>query len=137
LFRRFPDVKERVFLKECKIVSETQCDLGLNALRLIDVLDLMENDYPEKYDEFSDHLEEKRNKALVVARIKHNNQIKEAYNKANDEHSDSACSGQDPSKRMKDLIKRAMKSVASYNQLLVKEKTEERSTCFDLQTMVR
>lgn len=40
------------------------------------------------------------------------------------------------SERMKELIKKAMKSVASYNSQMQKEKKEERQTFYDLQTMV-
>ena len=129
MFRRFLDVEERVFLKKCRVVSETQCDLGLNALKLVDVLDLMENEYSEKFDEFSTYLEEKRHKAFLVARINQTQQIKQAYKKANSTLSNSG-------KGMKEMIRKAMQSVANYNMQLIIEKKEERSTCFDLQTMV-
>ena len=44
-------MKEREYLKENKIVSETQCDLGLTALNLNDVLSIMSTEYPDKYKE--------------------------------------------------------------------------------------
>lgn len=37
---------------------------------------------------------------------------------------------------MKEIIKKSIKSASEYNSMLQKEKKEERSTCFDLQTMV-
>ena len=43
---------------------------------------------------------------------------------------------QDPKDRMKELIKKTIKSVAMYNSQLQKEVREERRRCFDLQTMV-
>ncbi len=42
-------MNEREYLKENKIVSETQCDLGLTALKLDDVLLIMSNEYADKY----------------------------------------------------------------------------------------
>ena len=38
--------------------------------------------------------------------------------------------------KMKELIKKAMKSVSSYNTILQKEKKDERFLYYDLQTMV-
>ena len=38
--------------------------------------------------------------------------------------------------KMKELIKKAMKSVSSYNAQLQKEKKDERFLYYDLQTMV-
>ena len=39
----------RRYLKSQNVVTETQCDLGLTALKLDEVLELMSIDYPEKY----------------------------------------------------------------------------------------
>ena len=38
---------------------------GLTALNINDCLDLMADDYPEKYKEFSEFLEEKRRRAFA------------------------------------------------------------------------
>lgn len=46
--RRTVDYQEREYLKSENAVSETQCDLGLTALKLDDVIEIMSNDYPEK-----------------------------------------------------------------------------------------
>lgn len=53
--RKYPDISRRTvdyqgreYLKSENAVSETQCDLGLTALKLDDVIEIMSNDYPEK-----------------------------------------------------------------------------------------
>lgn len=43
------DLHEREYLKSENVVTETQCDLGLTALKIDDVLQLMSADYPEKH----------------------------------------------------------------------------------------
>lgn len=48
IYRRIVDLHEREYLKSQNVVTETQCDLGLTALKLDEVLELMSNDYPEK-----------------------------------------------------------------------------------------
>ena len=69
IFRRILDIKEREFLKENEIVTETQCDLGLTALKLNDCLDLMAGDYPDKFKEFSEYLSETRRKSLQAKAV--------------------------------------------------------------------
>ncbi len=49
IYRRIVDLHEREYLKSQNVVTETQCDLGLTALKLDEVLELMSTDYPEKY----------------------------------------------------------------------------------------
>jgi hypothetical protein len=49
IYRRIVDLHEREYLKSQNVVTETQCDLGLTALKLDEVLELMSIDYPEKY----------------------------------------------------------------------------------------
>lgn len=49
LHRRQVEMDEKEFLKEWGVVTETQCDLGLTALRADEVIDLMVRDYIEKY----------------------------------------------------------------------------------------
>ena len=48
IYRRIVDLHEREYLKSQNVVTETQCDLGLTALKLDEVLELMSIDYPEK-----------------------------------------------------------------------------------------
>ena len=49
LHRRTVDLHEREYLRSENVVSESQCDLGLTALKLSDVLNMIANDYPDKY----------------------------------------------------------------------------------------
>lgn len=49
VFRRTIEIKEREYLRENNIVSETQCDLGLTALKLSEIMDIMAAEYPDKY----------------------------------------------------------------------------------------
>ena len=49
IYRRIVDLHEREYLKSQNVVTETQCDLGLTALKLDEVLQLMSIDYPEKF----------------------------------------------------------------------------------------
>ena len=53
------DLHEREYLKSQNVVTETQCDLGLTALKLDEVLELMSTDYPEKC-----HVSDKRVRCL-------------------------------------------------------------------------
>lgn len=48
IYRRIVDLHEREYLKSQNVVTETQCDLGLTALKLEEVLHLMSIDYPDK-----------------------------------------------------------------------------------------
>ena len=54
-------------LRNLRVVTEAQCDLGLNALKLNEILDLMAEDYPDKYKEFDDYFNEKRRRAIAAA----------------------------------------------------------------------
>jgi hypothetical protein len=47
IYRRIVDLHEREYLKSQNVVTETQCDLGLTALKLDEVLELISTDYPE------------------------------------------------------------------------------------------
>ena len=141
LFRRLIDVKEREYLKDNKVVTETQCDLGLTALKLNECLDIMADNYPEKYKELNDILYEKRRKNYMKNIDAHLNEPETPQTTLTNTPSISkprpgrvALSEAD---RMKELIKKAMKSVSNYNLQLQKEKKEERNLYFDLQTMVK
>ncbi|CAF0797516.1 unnamed protein product [Didymodactylos carnosus] len=47
--RRVVDLHEREYLKSQNVVTETQCDLGLTALKLDEILHIMSIDYPDKH----------------------------------------------------------------------------------------
>lgn len=113
--RRNVDKDERQFLREKNTVSETQCDLGLTALRSEDVMELMSKDYPDKYQEYVRALQEKQRLALAL-------KAKE-YAAANADKN-----------KIKDMLKKAMKSAAEYNAHLNQERRDDRRMSFDLQT---
>lgn len=50
--RRMVEMEERNYLMEKGMVSEKMCDLGLTAVLASDVLDIMHNDFYEKYEEY-------------------------------------------------------------------------------------
>lgn len=149
LFRRLIDVKEREYLKENKVVTETQCDLGLTALKLNECLDIMADNYPDKYKELNDLLYEKRRKNYMKNIDAHLNELDTTLTATNASGAvatpatTATASRPRPGRvamseadRMKEMIKKAMKSVSNYNLQLQKEKKEERNLYFDLQTMV-
>jgi len=59
LVRRPVDMEERNHLFENGLASEKMCDLGLTAVYASEVLDIMCNDYPEKYEEYKRYQREK------------------------------------------------------------------------------
>ncbi|XP_076336666.1 PHD finger protein 10-like [Tachypleus tridentatus] len=115
LARRTVDMDEKQFLKDRGIVSETQCDLGLTALRSDDVIELMSKDYPTKYQDYVRVLQDKERQNI------------------SDKHKEYATATIEKSK-MADFIKKAVHSAAEYNAHLNLERREERRACFDLQT---
>lgn len=54
--RRMVEMEERNYLSEKGLVSEKMCDLGLTAVHASDVLDIMHNDFFDKYDEYKKYL---------------------------------------------------------------------------------
>jgi BRG1-associated factor 45A len=119
-------MKERDFLRENNVVSETQCDLGLTALNLNDILDLMVNDYADKYSEFNDYLNELKMKRWKDAlKAKHQTMAMRQRLLQQDTNAVS----------MENLIANTIKSAALYNSQLQKEKKSERLSFFDNQTM--
>lgn len=60
LMRRPVDMEERNFLYENGLASEKMCDLGLTAVFASEILDIMCNDYPDKYEEYKRYQREKQ-----------------------------------------------------------------------------
>jgi hypothetical protein len=133
LFRRLIDIKERVYLRENNVVTETQCDLGLTALRLNDCLDIMVDNYPEKYTEVSEFLAKKKRKEMTTAALASNTNSNEPVEPVKTGRFGRAILSE--ADRMKELMRKAIKSVTEYNQNLQKEKKTERNSYFDHQTM--
>ena len=118
--RRYPDLQrrnvyneERDFLVEMGVVTVTQADLGLTAIPSAQILDIMSNDFYEKYEEYRNVVVERKDRTMRQTN----------YSLANVE------SGQ-----MADFVKRAMKSVASWNKQMNQERREKRAAFFDMQT---
>ena len=102
--RRYPDVnrrnvdhEERDFLVEMGVVTVTQADLGLTAIPSTQILDIMSNDFYEKYEEYR----------TVVAERKDRTMRQTNYSLANVE-----------SHQMADFVRSAMDSVANWNKAM-------------------
>lgn len=64
--RRMVEMEERNYLMEKGMVSEKMCDLGLTAVLASDVLDIMHNDFYDKYEEYKRFLREKHIRDLAA-----------------------------------------------------------------------
>ncbi|XP_014285665.1 uncharacterized protein e(y)3 isoform X2 [Halyomorpha halys] len=119
--RKYPDLKrrsveaeERTFLEDSGLVPKSMCDLGLTAVSSAEILDIMYQDFPEKYEEFRKYVREKQAreasfKQKVFASLK-----------------------QDKSKG--EPREQALEAVAMWNSNLNRERREERRCALDLQT---
>uniref|UniRef100_A0A1A7X7B3 PHD finger protein 10 n=1 Tax=Iconisemion striatum TaxID=60296 RepID=A0A1A7X7B3_9TELE len=70
--RKYPDMerrdlshKEKLYLREQNVITETQCTLGLTALRSDEVIDLMIKEYPTKHSEYSVILQERERQRIA------------------------------------------------------------------------
>ncbi|XP_067242843.1 PHD finger protein 10 isoform X1 [Chanodichthys erythropterus] len=70
--RKYPDLerrdlshKEKLYLREQNVITETQCTLGLTALRSDEVIDLMIKEYPAKHAEYSVILQERERQRIT------------------------------------------------------------------------
>ncbi|XP_069786906.1 PHD finger protein 10 isoform X3 [Narcine bancroftii] len=128
--RKYPDLerrdlshKEKLYLREMNVITETQCTLGLTALRSDEVIDLMIKEYPTKYAEYAVVLQE-RERQQITDRYKEYSQL-QLQNTQKVE----------PSK-VPEYIKKAAKKAAEFNSNFNRERMEERRAYFDLQTQV-
>nr|XP_033793178.1 PHD finger protein 10 isoform X3 [Geotrypetes seraphini] len=128
--RKYPDLerrdlshKEKLYLRELNVITETQCTLGLTALRSDEVIDLMIKEYPNKHAEYSVILQEKERQRLA-------DHYKE-YSQLQQQNTQKV----EPSK-VPEYIKKAAKKAAEFNSNLNRERMEERRAYFDLQTHV-
>ncbi|XP_055880600.1 uncharacterized protein LOC106066129 isoform X2 [Biomphalaria glabrata] len=115
LYRRICDKEEKDFLRDKGVVTETQSDLGLTALRSEEVYDLMMKDYNEKYKEYIAHLQEKQKKVI------------------REKHKEYSAAKLDKSK-IESYSKKAARCAAEFNASLMRDRKEERRAYFDLQT---
>lgn len=116
LSRRQVELEERNYLKEQGVVTETQCDLGLIALKTEEIMDLMSKDYPEKYAEYIKILDTKKQEYYSL-------KLNKGYQTTTIEKN-----------KLGEYIKKAIKSVTAYNQHLNQERREDRRVSMDLQT---
>lgn len=114
--RRIVDMEERDFLRDSKVVSETQCDLGLTALHSCDVLDIMFADFPDKYEEYRKIFVER--KEAEMSKLKPQNGTETPAVRD----------------RSAEFMRRIVKSCAKWNCDNNKDRLEERPCSFDLQT---
>merc|ERR1712130_412363 len=70
--RRTINMEERDFLIEMKIVNETQADLGLTAIPSTDVLDIMCQDFYEKYEDYYQVVKERKERTLRNQQVTNN-----------------------------------------------------------------
>ncbi|XP_067011793.2 serine-rich adhesin for platelets [Anabrus simplex] len=115
LRRRFIDSEERTYLREKGLVSEGMCDMGLTAIYSSEVLDVMFNDFQEKYEEYR--------------RYQRDRQAKELTSK---QKGIAAAASADKSKQ--DYKEKAISSAASWNAKFNKARKDGRRACFDLQS---
>lgn len=115
LFRRVCDKQEKDFLRDKGVVSETQSDLGLTALKADEVHDLMGKDYPAKYKEYLKVLREKE-KQKLADKMKEIHALKLEKDK------------------MAEYTQKAIRSTSEWNRALLKKKNEQRKAYFDMQT---
>lgn len=111
-------MEERDFLREQKIVSETQCDLGLTAINSSEVLDILYSDFPEKYEEYRKFEVDRKEKELTRSQASNNN-------------NNTTTNTRD---RSAEFMRRITKSCSNWNANFNRDRKESRSFCFDLQT---
>ncbi len=111
----------------------------MTALRLNDVLDILADQYPDRYTELTDYLAKKRHIELANAQLANVSEEPQAT-AATSEPVKTGRFGRailSEAERLKEMTKKAIKSAISYNQNLLKERKTERRSYFDLQTMVK
>ncbi|XP_018415488.1 PREDICTED: PHD finger protein 10 isoform X2 [Nanorana parkeri] len=128
--RKYPDLerrdlthKEKLYLRELNVITETQCTLGLTALRSDEVIDLMMKEYPAKHAEYSVILQEKERQRITDHYKEYSQQQQQNTQKVE-------------ASKVPEYIKKAAKKAAEFNSNLNRERMEERRAYFDLQTHV-
>ncbi|CAL1603915.1 unnamed protein product [Knipowitschia caucasica] len=125
--RKYPEMerrdlshKEKLYLREQNVITETQCTLGLTALRSDEVIDLMIKEYPTKHSEYS-----------VILQEKERLRIAKEYSQMQQQNPQKVEAGKVP-----EYIKKAAKKAAEFNSNFNRERMEERRAYFDLQTHI-
>ncbi|TNM90394.1 PHD finger protein 10 [Takifugu rubripes] len=125
--RKYPDLerrdlshKEKLYLRELNVITETQCTLGLTALRSDEVIDLMIKEYPTKHAEYS-----------VILQERERQRIAKEYSQMQQQNLQKVEASKVP-----EYIKKAAKKAAEFNSNFNRERMEERRAYFDLQTHI-
>uniref|UniRef100_A0A1A7Y804 PHD finger protein 10 n=1 Tax=Iconisemion striatum TaxID=60296 RepID=A0A1A7Y804_9TELE len=125
--RKYPDMerrdlshKEKLYLREQNVITETQCTLGLTALRSDEVIDLMIKEYPTKHSEYS-----------VILQERERQRIAKEYSQMQQQNPQKVEASKVP-----EYIKEAAKKAAEFNSNFNRERMEERRAYFDLQTHI-
>uniref|UniRef100_A0A8D3EAY2 PHD finger protein 10 n=1 Tax=Scophthalmus maximus TaxID=52904 RepID=A0A8D3EAY2_SCOMX len=125
--RKYPDMerrdlshKEKLYLREQNVITETQCTLGLTALRSDEVIDLMIKEYPPKHAEYSVILQERERQRIAKEYSQMQQQIPQKVEAS----------------KVPEYIKKAAKKAAEFNSNFNRERMEERRAYFDLQTHI-
>ncbi|XP_038556687.1 PHD finger protein 10 [Micropterus salmoides] len=125
--RKYPDMerrdlshKEKLYLREQNVITETQCTLGLTALRSDEVIDLMIKEYPTKHSEYS-----------VILQERERQRIAKEYSQMQQQNPQKVEASKVP-----EYIKKAAKKAAEFNSNFNRERMEERRAYFDLQTHI-
>ncbi|KAL7405589.1 hypothetical protein ABVT39_003672 [Epinephelus coioides] len=125
--RKYPDMerrdlshKEKLYLREQNVITETQCTLGLTALRSDEVIDLMIKEYPTKHSEYS-----------VILQERERQRIAKEYSQMQQQNPQKVEASKVP-----EYIKKAAKKAAEFNMNFNRERMEERRAYFDLQTHI-
>ncbi|XP_059620314.1 supporter of activation of yellow protein [Phlebotomus argentipes] len=114
LYRRPVEMEERNYLVEKKLVSEKMSNLGLTAVYAVDVLDIMYQDFNDKYEEYKKYHRERQ---LKDSSSKQQKGVKTEVDKAT-------------------VHEKALKSTASWNTKFNKMRNENRVGCIDLQSYI-
>lgn len=118
LKRKYPDIKrrtadivERNYLRDRRIVTDTQADLGVTAVLSRQILDIFFNDFPDKYEEYLAAQSEKKEQAYKATKPK-SSLVPVPVTPAE--------------KKPFDPRLRAIKATAKWNSMFNKERVEER-----------
>ncbi|XP_058055887.1 mucin-19 [Anopheles bellator] len=133
LMRRPVEMEERNFLLEQGLASEKMCDLGLTAVYASEILDIMCNDYPEKYEEYTRYSREKHFRELSNRQRQQQEEVVAAVAAA---AAAAAAIPAAPIDRAKLQKEKAIESASNWNSTFNKERRDTRRACMDLQTYV-
>lgn len=123
MVRRTLDMQEKKYLLGRGVVTETQCNMGLVAVLMEEVHELMVQHYPRKYREYMDVLEQRavqmtlQRNALEARRLSLWNDLSEK-----------------PAQEQASLREEAVHATARFNATLAEQRRTSRKQYYDTQT---